>query len=137
MTITTQQTQLVKDVVSKICNVIDYKGSRSYVSDLIREESKGERRHRNGWCAGREYPRNFGPKLAGEFTAVRHIIGFVHGNIPIPNIEDSLFLKRTYIDAAAIAAVYWGEIHEAIPKHQADQILKMDYAELVDMEVKK
>jgi hypothetical protein len=136
MTITTQQTQLVKDVVSKMRHAIDHRGTRPYISDLILEESKGERKFRNGWGAGREYPRNFGPKLAGEFNAVRHIVDFVHGNVPIPNIEDALFLKRTYIDAAAIAAAYWGEIHEAIPKHQADRILEMDYCKLVDMEEK-
>lgn len=137
MTITTQQMQLIKDVVSKMRHAIDHRGSRPYISDLIRKESKGERQFRNGWCAGREYPRNFGPKIAGEFNAANHIIGFVHDLVPIPNIEDALFLKDTYIEAAAIAAAYFGEIQEAVPHYQAMQIREMDYANLVDMGVEK
>ena len=132
MTITTQQKELVKDVARKLSYAIDNRGSRPYVANLIREETKQERQHRNGWCAGRDYPRNFGPKLAAEFFAVHHILGFVFDGVPFPKIEDVLSLKSTYVEAAAIAAQYIDAIFESIPAHQAKQIRALDYAQLCD-----
>jgi len=130
MTITTQQKELVKDVARKLSYAIDNRGSRPHVADLIREETKQERQHRNGWCAGRDYPRNFGPKLAAEFLTVYHILGFVRGGVPFPKIEDVLSLKSTYVQAAAIAAHYIDAVYDSIPAHQAEQIRELDYAKL-------
>jgi hypothetical protein len=132
MTITTQQKELVKDVARKLSYAIDNRGSRPYVADLIREETKQERQHRNGWCAGRDYPRNFGPKLAAEFFTVHHILGFVFDGVPFPKIEDVLSLRGTYVQAAAIAAQYIDAIFETIPAHQAKQIRALDYVQLCD-----
>lgn len=131
MTITTQQKELVKDVARKLSYAIDNQGSRPYVSDLIREETRQERQHRNGWCAGREYPRNFGPKLAAEFLTVNHILGFIFDDVPFPSIEDVLYLKGTYVEAAAIASAFYGAIRDAVPSCKAKQIRALDYAELV------
>lgn len=131
MTVTTKQKELIQDVARKLSYAIDNRGSRPYVADLIREETRQERQHRNGWCAGRDYPRNFGPKLAAEFLTVNHILGFVFDGVPFPKIEDILFLKGTYVQAGAIAAHYVDVIFETIPAHQAKQVREMDYAELV------
>ena len=133
MTVTAKQKELIKDVARKLSYAIDNRGSRPYVADLIREETRQERQHRNGWCAGRYYPRNFGPKLAAEFFTASHILGFVFDDVPFPNIKDVLSLKGTYVQAAAIAAQYHDAIYETIPAHQAEQIRELDYAKLCDM----
>lgn len=132
MTVTIKQKELIQDVARKLSYAIDNRGSRPYVADLVREETKQERQHRNGWCAGRDYPRNFGPKLAAEFCTVSHILGFVFDDVPFPNMEDVLWLKGTYVQAAAIAAHYHDAIYEAIPAHKAKQIRALDYVQLCD-----
>ena len=132
MTVTTKQKELIQDVARKLSYAIDNRGSRPYVADLIREETRQERQHRNGWCAGRDYPRNFGPKLAAEFLTVNHILGFVFDDVPFPKIEDILFLKDTYVQAAAIAAQYHDAIYETVPAHKAKQIRALDYVQLCD-----
>lgn len=131
MTITNQQKELVKDVVRLLHRAVDAQGSRHFVADLIREETRQERQHRNGWCSGREYPRNFGPKLAAEFLTANHIVGFIFDDVPFPSIEDVLFLKGTYVEAAAIASAFYGEIRDVVPSCKAKQLREMDYVDLV------
>jgi hypothetical protein len=133
MTITKKQTELIKDTARKLRWAIDNRKTTPYVDNLIREEAKQERRHRSGWCAGREYPRNFGPTLAAEFFTVNHILGFIFDNVPFPKIESVLFLKNTYVEAAAIAAAYPDEIRDAIPRYKAREIRAMDYVTLCEV----
>lgn len=133
MTITKKQTELIKDTARKLSWAIDNRGTSPYVANLIREETKQERQHRSGWCAGREYPRNFGPTLAAEFFTVNHILGFIFDDVPFPKIEHVLFLKKTYVEAAAIAATYYDEIRDAISPITAQEIRAMDYSTLCEV----
>jgi len=133
MTITKQQSNLIKDTARKLCYAIDNRGTSPYVANLIREETKQERQHRNGWCAGRDYPRNFSPTLAAEFFTVSHILGFIFDEVPFPKIESVLFLKKTYVEAAAIAATYPDEIRDVISYATAQEIRAMDYSTLCEV----
>ena len=133
MTITKKQTGLIKDTARKLCYAIDNRKTTPYIYNLICEEAKQERQHRNGWCAGRDYPRNFGPTLAAEFFTVSHILGFIFDEVPFPKIEDVLFLKRTYVNAAAIAATYPDEIRDVISYATAQEIRAMDYSTLCEV----
>lgn len=133
MTITKKQTGLIKDTARKLRYAIDNRKTTPYVDNLIREEAKQERQHRSGWCAGRYYPRNFGPTLAAEFFTVNHILGFVFDNVPFPKMEDVLFLRKTYIEAAAIAAAYPDEIRDVISYIDAQEIRAMDYSTLCEV----
>ena len=134
MTITKKQTELIKTTSRKLRHAIDYcGGSSEYVAELIQEETRQERQHRNGWCAGREYPKNFGPKIAAELFTAQHLIGFAFDYLRYPLIEDVLSFKRTYITAASIAANYRGHITDAISKYVAEEIRALDYAKLCSM----
>lgn len=133
MTITKKQTELIKDTARKLSWAIDNRGTSPYIANLIREETKQERQHRSGWCGGREYPRNFGPTLAAEFLTVNHILGFIFDDVPFPKIEDVLFLKNTYVEAAAIAAAYPDKIRDVICYATAQEIRAMDYAALCEV----
>ena len=133
MTITKKQTALIKDAARKLRWAIDNRKTTPYVDNLIREEAKQERQHRSGLCAGREYPRNFGPTLAAEFFTVNHILGFIFDEVPFPEIESVLFLKKTYVQAAAIAATYPDEIRDVISYATAQEIRAMDYSALCEV----
>lgn len=133
MTITKKQAERIKDTARKLRYAIDNRKTTPYVDNLIREEAKQERRHRNGWCAGRYYPRNFGATLAAEFFTVSHILGFIFDEVPFPKIEDVLFLRKTYVEAAAIAATYPDEIRDVISYATAQEIRAMDYATLCEV----
>jgi hypothetical protein len=133
MTITKKQTERIKETARKLRRAIDSRKTTPYVDNLIREEAKQERLHRSSWCAGREYPRNFGPTLAAEFFTVSHILGFIFDNVPFPKIENVLFLKNTYVEAAAIAAAYPDEIRDVISYVEAQEICAMDYSDLCEV----
>jgi hypothetical protein len=133
MTITKKQAELIKDTARKLRWAIDNRGTSPYVANVIREETKQERQHRSGWCGGRDYPRNFGPTLAAEFFTVSHILGFIFYEVPFPEIESVLFLKKTYVQAAAIAATYPDEIRDSISYVTAQQIRAMDYSTLCEV----
>ena len=134
MTITKKQIDLIKTTSRKLQHAIDYRGGGSdHIAELIREETRQERQHRNGWCAGREYPKNFGPKLAAELVTAQHVIGFAYDHLQYPVIEDVLSFKRTYITAASIAANYRQQITDAITQYEAEQIRALDYAKCCSM----
>lgn len=134
MTISKEQIELIKTASRKLQHAIDHRGGTwPYVAELTKEEARQERQHRNGWCAGREYPKNFGPKLAAELLTAQHVIGFAYDHLPFPLIQDALSFKRTYITAASIAANYRGDITDAIPQHMAEEIRALDYAKCCSM----
>tara|TARA_R100000388_G_scaffold74742_1_gene54144 strand:- start:478 stop:897 length:420 start_codon:yes stop_codon:yes gene_type:complete len=133
MTISKEQIELIKTASRKLRYAIDHRGGTSpYVAELIKEEARQEREHRSGW-AGREYPKNFGPKLAAELLTAQHVIGFAYDHITYPSIEDVLSFKRTYITAASIAANYREQITDAITQYEAEQIRALDYAKCCSM----
>tara|TARA_R100000654_G_scaffold8022_1_gene19128 strand:- start:2066 stop:2488 length:423 start_codon:yes stop_codon:yes gene_type:complete len=134
MTITKKQIELIKTASRKLQHAIDHRGGTwDYVAELIQEETRQERQHRAGWCAGREYPKNFGPKIAAELFTAQHVIGFAFDYLRYPAIEDVLSLRRTYITAASIAANYREQITDAIPKYVAEEIRALDYGKLCSM----
>ena len=107
MTITKKQIELIKTTSRKLQHAIDYRGGSSdYFAELIQEETRQERQHRNGWCSGREYPKNFGPKLAAEFFTAQHVIGFAFDHLRYPKIEDVITLRRTYVTAASLSLIH-------------------------------
>tara|TARA_Y100000114_G_scaffold113546_1_gene107472 strand:- start:737 stop:1159 length:423 start_codon:yes stop_codon:yes gene_type:complete len=134
MTITKEQIELIKTASRKLQHAIDYLGGGSdHIAKLIQEETRQERQHRNGWCAGREYPKNFGPKLAAELLTAQHVVGFAYDHKTHPSIEDVLSFKRTYITAASVAANYRQQITDAITQCEAEQIRALDYAKCCSM----
>ncbi len=134
MTISKKQIELIKTASRKLQHAIDHRGGGSdFVAELIQEETRQERRHRNGWCSGREYPKNFGPKLAAQLFTAQHVIGFAYDHLRYPNISDVIGFKRTYITAASIAANYYEQITDVIPEYLADELRALDYAKLCSM----
>ena len=134
MKLTNKKRELIKSAIQRLCWAIDEKTAQRYVANLVREEIKAEREHRSGWCCGRDYPREFGPKIAAELFTAQHILGFVFEDIELPTIESLLYLRQTYVKAAAIAATYGDVIKEEITPEEAREIRALDYAKLASGE---
>ena len=134
MKLTNKQRELIKSAIQRLSWAIDEKTTQRYVANLVREETKAEREHRNGWCCGRDYPRDFGPKIAAELITAQHILGFVFEDIKLPTIESLLYLRETYVKAAAIAATYSDVIKEQVNPEEAREIRALDYAKLASGE---
>jgi len=134
MKLTGQQRTLINDVLGRLKRAIDNKETQRFVDDLEREEYRNERQHRN-WLSDRDYPREFGPVIAGRLFAAQHILGFVFDDVPLPTLADTLRLKNTYVRAAAIAAAFPEVIREQVTAEEAAIIRSLDYVKLVEVEV--
>ena len=134
MKLTGKERQLINDVLNRLKRAIDHRETQSFVDDLERAEYRNERQHRN-WLSDRDYPREFGPVIAGRLFAAQHILGFVFDDVPLPTIADSLRLKDTYVRAAAIAAAFHDVIKEQVTLEEAAIIRSLDYVKLVEVEV--
>ena len=135
MKLTNQQRMLIEDVLIRLKRNIDDRETQRFVANLIREETKAERQHRNGWCSGRDYPRDFSPLTAAKLLTVQHILCFVFDGVPLPSLKDTLRFKYTYVRGAAIAAEFEEVIKEQVTEDEAAVIRSLYYVQLCEGEV--
>jgi len=135
MKLTNQQRMLIEDVLTRLRRNIDNRETQRFVTNLMREEYKDELQHRNGWCSGRSYPKDFSPLMAAKLLTVQHIFCFVFDGVPLPSLKDSLRLKYTYVRGAAIAAEFEEVIKEQVTDDEAAVIRSLDYVQLCEGEV--
>ena len=135
MKLTKQQRNLINDVVRRLQRNIDDRDTQPFVTNLIGDQYVAERKHRNGWCKGRDYPRDFGPWIAARLIAVQHILSFVFDGVPLPSLKSTLRLADTYVRAAAIAAEFEEVIKEQVTEGEAAVIRSLDYVQLCEGEV--
>ncbi len=123
-----QQIKLLKKINNKLSNILDNIKWEKFYTNYLKENIKEEKVHLRMKPEG--VIHGLTAYEGGLLFAVQQIINYLTGEKP-PGVKDYLWMRKTVFTAYSIVANYEKEIREALKDIEYQEVLKMDYCELV------
>lgn len=106
-------------------NDIDHRKVRDTLYAKCLAEERGHRRHNTG-------PYACSIDVAVKMFVVRGLAEFLSGAKPMPSIGDTLWLKDSYVYAAAVVDNYGCALRGCLEPHDLPWLSALDYVKLVN-----